>query len=100
MFIQALIGLAALLAFSPTADAQTLCTYQEYVCGARLLTDGYTPAQLRTAYDANPGPVITDDQLEQVLFRCTDTAGLVIANSYCIVACAALGTFEADQCIM
>ncbi|KAK0762496.1 hypothetical protein N5P37_005312, partial [Trichoderma harzianum] len=81
-----LASLATLLAVA-TAQITTPCTYQEY---------------LRPAYAANPNaPTITDAQLAQVLFRCTDQAGGIVGNSYCIVNCAAIGDDTInDMCTM
>ncbi|CAI6096531.1 unnamed protein product [Clonostachys chloroleuca] len=97
-------GLAVLLAFSSGALAQiiTPCTYQEYLCGSTLLTNGYVTADLRTAYALNPNnPVIPDTALSKVLFRCTDTAGTIVGNSYCIVGCGVVGDHLVDdQCTM
>ncbi|UKZ61370.1 uncharacterized protein TrAtP1_002636 [Trichoderma atroviride] len=97
-----LAGLATLLAVA-TAQITTPCTYQEYVCGSTLLTNGYTATtELRAAYSANPNaPNITDAQLSQVLFRCIDQAGGVVGNSYCIVNCAVIGNDTVnDECTM
>ncbi|TFB00882.1 hypothetical protein CCMA1212_007325 [Trichoderma ghanense] len=105
MALLQLAGFVALLAFSGVTKAQitTPCTYQEYVCGATLLANGYTAAtELRTAYDANPNaPTITDAQLGQVLYRCVDEAGGIVGNSYCIVGCAVVGDDTVnDMCTM
>ncbi|CAG9952124.1 hypothetical protein V2G26_007284 [Clonostachys chloroleuca] len=97
-------GLAVLLAFSSAVLAQitTPCTYQEYLCGSTLLTNGYAVADLRTAYDANlNSPVIPDTALNKVLFRCTDNVGAIVGNSYCIVGCGVVGdNLVDDMCTM
>ncbi|KAJ4863141.1 hypothetical protein T069G_04095 [Trichoderma breve] len=97
-----LASLATLLAVA-TAQITTPCTYQEYVCGSTLLANGYTAlTDLRPAYAVNPNaPTITDLQLAQVLFRCTDQAGGIVGNSYCIVNCAVIGDDTVnDMCTM
>ncbi|KAK4084330.1 uncharacterized protein Triagg1_810 [Trichoderma aggressivum f. europaeum] len=97
-----LASLATLLAVA-TAQIVTPCTYQEYVCGSTLIAGGYTAAaELRAAYDINPdAPTITDAQLAQVLYRCTDQAGGIVGNSYCIVNCAVIGDNTVnDMCTM
>lgn len=67
-----------------------------------LRRKGYAVPDLRTAYDLNlAAPVIEDTSLNQVLFRCVDTAGTIIGNSYCIVDCAVVGTDTTnDMCTM
>ncbi|KAH0530821.1 hypothetical protein TsFJ059_005403 [Trichoderma semiorbis] len=57
---------------------------------------------LRLTYAVNPNaPTITDLQLAQVLFRCTDQAGGIVGNSYCIVNCAVIGDDTVnDMCTM
>ncbi|KAF3073901.1 hypothetical protein CFAM422_004204 [Trichoderma lentiforme] len=60
-------------------------------------------AQITTpSYAVNPNaPTITDAQLAQVLFRCTDQAGGIVGNSYCIVNCAVIGDDTVnDMCTM
>lgn len=97
-----LASLATLFAVA-TAQITTPCTYQEYVCGTTLLANGYTAAaELRAAYALNPdAPTITDAQLGQVLYRCTDQAGGIVGNSYCIVNCAVIGDDTVnDMCTM
>lgn len=130
MVRQYLASLLFLLALSPLAQAQitTPCTFQEYVCGSTLLTNGkssfnsslnpwvsslltllccccctgYVAADLRAGYAINPdNPVIADARLNQVLFRCIDQIGTIVGNSYCIVGCATIGTdIDNDMCTM
>lgn len=63
---------------------------------------GYVAADLRTAYDINPlAPTIPDTDLGQVLYRCIDTSGVIIGNSFCIVDCAVVGdNTDNDMCTM
>ncbi|KAH0530820.1 hypothetical protein TsFJ059_005403 [Trichoderma semiorbis] len=58
--------------------------------------------KIKPAYAVNPNaPTITDLQLAQVLFRCTDQAGGIVGNSYCIVNCAVIGDDTVnDMCTM
>ena len=105
-------GFAVLLALSPAVQA-VLCTYQEYICGSTLLDgpDGtgntdYDVAALTAAYGANSrvptlSDPITEDELRDVLFRCDDTDGGIVANSFCIVGCVPMGgNLDNDQCTL
>jgi hypothetical protein len=122
VFLRALVGLAALLAFSPAAQGFTLpCFYEEYKCGftyagivdgmsllirsiyiRHQLTGGYkgyNTTELTTAAALNPtlpGP-LTTAQLNDVLFRCVDTIGTLVADSFCIAGCISIGGDTVDD---
>ncbi|ROT42904.1 hypothetical protein SODALDRAFT_327065 [Sodiomyces alkalinus F11] len=101
---QHLASLLFLLALSPIAQAQieTPCTFQEYICGSTLLANGYVEEDLRAGFTLNPdAPIISDAQLDRVLFRCVDQIGTIVGNSFCIVGCASIGTdIDNDMCTM
>ncbi|MFC7308949.1 hypothetical protein ACFQVC_32670 [Streptomyces monticola] len=77
------------------------CTYEEVVGGQVLLDNGYTTAELRTAYDAGDRlPVIEDSQLTEVIYQCADPQGTIIGREYCTIAVEVQDGTAPDRCIM
>ncbi|KAJ6110749.1 hypothetical protein N7486_002984 [Penicillium sp. IBT 16267x] len=85
------------------AQQTTNCDYQSLKCGSVLLGTGYgyTSAQLIAAVnDTASIPVISDTQLSQTLFHCTDIYGAITGNAYCFAGCDAKPGVRNDQCIL
>ncbi|KAL1845065.1 hypothetical protein VTK73DRAFT_1205 [Phialemonium thermophilum] len=105
-FAQTVVSLAAaaLVAFSPTAQAfTTACLYQEYKCGYSMVADyGYNNTELIAAVNKTSIiPPLSTIQLLQVLYRCEDAVGGIAGNSYCIAGCVDMrGRPEDDQCAL
>ncbi|CAK7233559.1 hypothetical protein SBRCBS47491_008653 [Sporothrix bragantina] len=105
LFQETLVGLAAaaLIGFARPAVAFTIaCQYQEYKCGSELFnTDGYNMTELTDAVNLTSTiPPLEDYQLMNVIFRCTDIAGAIAGNSYCIAGCIGMASTSNDQCAM
>jgi hypothetical protein len=47
-----------------------------------------------------PGGVLTDPQLDRMLYHCTGIFNTIAANAFCMVGCIAMdGTNMNDQCV-
>jgi hypothetical protein len=126
---QALLGLGALLSLSfGTEGFTTSCTYQRYKCGYTMVTDfgifilsslssltrpipiwnlltylykGYNGTELDTAVNKTHSvPLLDSVQRLQVLYRCVDVNGGLLANAFCIAGCISITGLYNDECAM
>lgn len=62
---------------------------------------GYTTAQLIAAInDTVSIPILTNAEISQTLFHCSDILGTITGNSYCFAGCDSKVGTRNDQCIM
>ena len=65
------------------------------------LYTGYNNTELEAAVDATGTiPPLQINQLLQVVYKCTDTAGDITANSLCIAGCVSQPGITNDQCAL
>ncbi|KAJ5754388.1 hypothetical protein N7533_003931 [Penicillium manginii] len=85
------------------AQQATNCQYQSLKCGSALLATpySYTTAQLIAAInDTVSIPILTNAEISQTLFHCSDILGTITGNSYCFAGCDSKVGTRNDQCIM
>jgi hypothetical protein len=101
-------NVAIRLPLAPSVSTLSLCSLtlpilnliKLWLTSNRYFKIGYNTTELTLAVNKTTtiGPLSTG-QLLQVLYRCEDTLGDIVANSFCIAGCISIdGNTENDEC--